>query len=256
MTSAPTANKWVTCHRPQPQAKLRLFCFPYAGGGASVYRRWAGELSMAAEVCALQLPGRESRIGEPAFDRIGPLVEEIARAILPYLDRPFIFYGHSMGAKVGFELTRLLRRELGLLPSHLFVAGCRAPHLPPRRLPIHGLPDPEFVEELRRLNGTPAEVLAYDDLMRLMMPMLRADIAICDTYRYSPAPPLDCPITAFGGLQDPDVCRQDLEDWRGHTNAAFALRMFPGGHFFHNDSGALLLGALFKDLHQLSRSLV
>lgn len=254
--STPIVNKWVTCHRPQPEAKLRLFCFPYAGGGASVYHRWAGELSMAAEVCALQLPGRETRIGELAFDRIEPLIEEIGRAILPHLDRPFIFYGHSMGAKIGFELTRLLRRELGVLPSHLFVSGCRAPHLPRRRQPIYELPDPEFIEELRRLNGTPAEVLAYDDLMRLMMPMLRADIAICDTYRYSPGRPLDCPITAFGGLQDPDVCRQDLEGWREHTNAAFNLHMFPGGHFFNNESSALLLRTLFKDLHQLSRAIV
>ncbi|HEV7906270.1 MAG TPA: alpha/beta fold hydrolase [Pyrinomonadaceae bacterium] len=224
-----------------------MFCFPYAGGAASVYRNWAKHLPSSIEVCPVQLPGRGSRMGEPFFRRIEPLVEAAAEALLPYFDRPFAFFGHSMGAIISFELARLLRREHKLLVTKLFLSARPAPHLPDDEPTTYNLPEPEFREELRRLKGTPQEVLEHPDLMALMSPMLRADFEVCQTYEYVPEPPLKCPITVFGGLQDEEVSREQLDAWRAHTDASFALRMFPGDHFFLHASAPMLLRLIAQE---------
>ena len=168
------------------------------------------------------------------------LVQTIAPFLLPYLDKPFAFFGHSMGALVSFELARLLHKEYKCSPSHLFVSGRRAPQVPDPDPPIHTLPNSEFLQELRRLNGTPEAVLQNDELMQLLLPTLRADFAVLETYVYTPQPLLDYPITAFGGLQDPEVCCEVLEAWRDQTRAAFSLHKFPGDHFFLHTAQSLL----------------
>jgi medium-chain acyl-[acyl-carrier-protein] hydrolase len=188
---------------------------------------------------------------EPPFTRIEPLIQALENVLLPALDRPFAFFGHSMGAIVSFELARLLRENNHLSSLKLFVSGRRAPQIPDSDLPIHALPEPEFLKELRRYNGTPEEVLNNTELMQLLLPTLRADFAVLETYIYAPAPPLDCPITAFGGLQDWKASREDLEAWREQTNAAFSLQMFPGDHFFLYSSETLLLQFLSQELHQI-----
>ncbi|PYS90392.1 MAG: putative thioesterase [Acidobacteria bacterium] len=246
-----SATPWLVINRPNPQARLRLFCFPYAGGGAATYHAWPGELPTEVEVCAVQLPGRASRSRESPYDRLKQLVEALAPAVLPYLDRPYAFFGHSMGALIAFELTRRLRREADTSPAHLFVSGRRAPQLPRTNPPIHDLPEAEFVQALRRLNGTPDEVLAHPELMELMLPLLRADFAAVGTYEYTPEPALACPITAYGGLQDHEVSRAQLEAWRTQTTGGFTLRMLPGDHFYLQTGRALLLRSLFRELHEL-----
>jgi medium-chain acyl-[acyl-carrier-protein] hydrolase len=251
MKTISTFNSWVTCPRPNPQAKLRLFCFHYAGGGALSFRTWLDRLPPYVEVRPIELPGRGIRLLEPPFTRIEPLIQAMENALLPALDRPFAFFGHSMGAIVSFELARLLRENNHLSPLQLFVSGRRAPQIPDSDLPIHALPEPEFLKELRRYNGTSEEVLNNTELMQLLLPTLRADFAVLETYIYAPAPPLDCPITAFGGLQDWKASREDLEAWREQTNAAFSLQMFPGDHFFLYSSETLLLQAISQELHQL-----
>jgi medium-chain acyl-[acyl-carrier-protein] hydrolase len=148
---------WLYRHKPNPKAKLRLFCFSYPGGGAHTYRAWADTFSEDVEICAVQLPGRGSRLQEAPFTRLQPMVEALALVLAPYLDLPFAFFGHSMGALIGFELARWLRSESNRLPLHLSVSGCPAPHLPRNRLPIYDLPEAEFIQQLRRLNGTPTE---------------------------------------------------------------------------------------------------
>src|SRR5262245_53644991 len=160
-------DRWFPSLRPGSDADVRLFCFPYAGGGASVYRGWAGCLPGSVDVCPVQLPGREARFREPPFARIGPLVEALAASIRPWLDRPFAFFGHSMGALIAFELSRRLQHEHGLQPVRLFVSGCAAPQVQTEREAIHALPADQFRQELRRLNGTPAAVLEDDELMEL-----------------------------------------------------------------------------------------
>ncbi|HEX5709308.1 MAG TPA: thioesterase II family protein [Pyrinomonadaceae bacterium] len=243
-------SQWVVRQRPAAQAALRLFCLPYAGGGAYIYRDWAEHLPAKVEVCPIQLPGRGNRLREAPATRMAPLVEAIAGAITPLLDKPFAIFGHSMGALIGFELARFLGREHGKVPSHLFVSGRSAPQVPDADKRTYDLPEPEFIEELRRLNGTPQEVLDHPELMQMMIPILRADFETIQTYEYQAGRPLDCPISAMGGIQDPDVTRQDLEAWREETSGPFTLRMFPGGHFLINTARPMLLQAITKELHQ------
>ncbi len=243
-----TRGAWLVSPKPNPRARLRLFCLPYAGGGAHIFRGWADSLPPSVEVSALQLPGRGTRLMEPPLTRMSPLIEAIAQALRPRLDKPFAFFGHSMGAMVGFELARALRREHHLEPAHLFVSGCHAPQIPDPN-PIHALPEIEFLRELRRLNGLPEEVLENTELLQLMLPTLRADCMITETYAYTEEPPLRCPLTAFGGLQDPLVGRAHLEPWRDETRGTFTLRMLPGDHFFVHTAEELLLQTLHRELH-------
>jgi medium-chain acyl-[acyl-carrier-protein] hydrolase len=233
-------NSWLICPKPNLRARVRLFCFPYAGGGSLIFREWCQELAPDIEVYAIQLPGRESRLQEPAFNRLQALVEELSQGILPYLNKPFVFFGHSMGGLIAFEVTRRLR-QWGLCPMHLFISGARAPHLPDLDPPIHNLPQMEFIKELRRFNGTPAAILENAELMELLLPTLRADFAVLETYTYTPEASLPCPLTVFGGLQDEIVTQDELKAWKEHTNQTFSLQMLPGNHFFLQQERARLL---------------
>jgi medium-chain acyl-[acyl-carrier-protein] hydrolase len=245
-TIAGAVDRWIPFRKPDPQSRLRLFCFPYAGAGALIFHKWSDALPRDIEVCPIQLPGRGTRLTEPPFTKLPGLVEALARVLVPLLDKPFAFFGHSLGALIGFELARQIRRQHGLHPVRLFVSAGRAPQIPHRARPIHTLPDNEFLTELRRLNGTPRELLDHEELMEVMLPILRADFALYETYLYSAEPPLTCPISAFGGLQDRKVSASDLEAWRSQTSASFSLRLSPGDHFFLKEP--LLLQALSQEL--------
>lgn len=253
MTIAPS-NPWVTYPKPNPHASLRLFCFPYAGGGALSFRGWPDRLPPTIEVCPIELPGRGMRLREAPFTRLSLLVEAIAQSLLPHLDKPFAFFGHSMGALISFELARLLLRANGCSLTHLFISGRRAPQIPEPKPPIHRLPETEFLEELRHLNGTPEAVLANEELMQLLLPTLRADFAVLETYTYRLEPPLNYPITAFGGLQDPDVSCEMLGAWRDQTSTTFSLQMLPGDHFFLHTAQPLLLQSLNQALNRITVS--
>jgi medium-chain acyl-[acyl-carrier-protein] hydrolase len=211
---------------------MRLFCFPYAGGGASIYRNWQESFPTPIEVCPVQLPGREGRLREPLFTDITTLVEATAQALHPYFDKPFAFFGHSMGALISNELAHLLRKEEAVAPTHLFVSGHRAPRFKSREAITYNLPDDDFIEELHRLNGTPRQVLEHSDLMSIILPLLRADFEVCGTYSYSHKQPLECPITAFGGMSDNELPREKIAAWRDYTSGPFSMRMLPGDHFF------------------------
>jgi medium-chain acyl-[acyl-carrier-protein] hydrolase len=250
MTTLPKTNAWVIFPKPNPEARLRLFCFPYAGGGASIFRTWPSDLPAAIEVCAIQLPGRENRLREQAFTHLTPLVETLAQVLRPYLSLPFAFFGHSMGTLIGFELAREFRRQRLPSPLHLLVSGRRAPQLLDDEPPIHDLPEPEFVAELRRLSGTPEAVLQNAELMQLLIPVLRSDFAINETYTYTPEEPLGCPISAFGGTEDEETTQEDLAAWREQTRVSFRLQMFPGDHFFLNSIRTPFIQALAQDLYR------
>jgi medium-chain acyl-[acyl-carrier-protein] hydrolase len=242
------ATRWLPSFRPNPRASLRLFCFPYAGGSNLIFREWPADLPAHVEVCAVQLAGRGGRLYEKPHTKMEPLVPDVAQALQPYLDKPFAFFGHSMGALISFELARWLRRQDKPEPLHLFVAGHGAPQIPATDPYTFDLPEAEFIEELRRLNGTPKEVLLHTELMQLRMPLLRADFELTQTYTYTAEPPLTCPISAFGGLADEEVKRELIEQWREQTRSSFSLSMFPGDHFFLNTARQQLLHTLSREL--------
>ncbi|MDJ0702187.1 MAG: thioesterase II family protein [Leptolyngbyaceae cyanobacterium MO_188.B28] len=242
-------NIWVNCPCPNPEARLRLFCFPYAGGGASIFRTWAAQLSPEIEVCPVQLPGRENRFNHLPFRQLTCLIQTLLPALLPEFDRPFAFFGHSLGGLISFELARQLQRQnFSQQPLQLFVSACRAPQLPPIDQPIHQLPEPELIQALHQYNGTPEVLLQDAEMMALMLPMLRADFSLSETYSYVPLSPLHCPISAFGGLQDKYVSWEDLAGWSSQTFGNFTQRMFQGNHFFLKPKQEELLQAISQDL--------
>ena len=207
-------------------ADLRIYAFHHAGGSASGYL-WRKFFPEEIEVCAIQLPGRESRFLQAPITRMAAVVDELSPILASTMDLPFAFFGHSMGALIAFNVTRRLRASGAPLPRHLFVSAHRAPHLPRRGL-IHALPDKEFLERLgdSRLAALDAE------LREIFLPIVRADITVCETYRHEPAPALPVPITAFGGHEDHMVDEAELRGWAEHTASAFDLQMYPGGHFY------------------------
>jgi len=217
---------------PRQLGNLRLFCFSYAGGSEHVFRTWGKVFPPSVELCPILLPGHGVRMNEPLHKALEPLAESLTTALLPYLDKPFAFFGHSMGALLSYSVACKFRNRDAALPKHLFTSAYRAPHLFPRRKPMHELPDTEFIKALRDFGGTPMEVVQDAELMAMLVPILRADFSVCDTYQYEPAEPLPVPITAIGGLDDNNVHRSDLDAWAEHTTQSFTLHMLPGDHFY------------------------
>src|SRR5581483_2872426 len=247
MSKVLTSGSWVKINS-ETRRRVRLFCFPYAGGGSSAYFSWMSAISPDIEVCPVQLPGREDRLSEAPFTYIEPLVEELAQALTPHLAVPFALYGHSLWALISFELARHLRRQNGPAPMHLFVSGCPAPQLPATDAPISQLPDEEFIQALRRFNGTPDTVLQDADLMQVLLPLLRADFALYEHYTYVPEEPLACPISACGGLQDFRTTRAAVEAWRLQTSHKFMMRMYAGDHFFIHTKRKVFVQGIRQDM--------
>ena len=238
---------WFPVLKPHPNAALLLICFPYAGGGTAVFRAWPDALTEAIELRVAQLPGRGPRLREKPLVRMGTLIETLVEALCPLLDRPFAFFGHSLGAIVAFEVACRLR-DRGLVPAHLFVSGNIAPQLSDPAFPIHGLPDDAFLRELEELNGMPQAVLDSKELLEILLPVVRADFTLLENYTYDSRPPLHCPITAFGGLEDPRTTKSGLESWRTQTIESFDVLMLEGDHFFLDTKRPLLLDAIASRL--------
>jgi medium-chain acyl-[acyl-carrier-protein] hydrolase len=238
-------------HRPatRPNAIMNVFCFSHAGGTASTFGLWPAGLPSWLEVWAVQLPGRGSRWQEPPINTIPALVDALIPALLPHLRRPCAFFGHSMGAVLASEVTRTLVKRGSLAPHHLFVSGHRPPHMPRAEPDLHALPDSKFINEIdRRYGGVPGELLDSPDMLALLLPALRADMAALETFQPSRHAPLPCPISAFGGAQDPVVPRSHLEGWRDETDGLFRVRVFSGGHFYMNSQLDALLGEITATL--------
>ena len=225
-------DRWLLVPQRKPAASMRLFCFPFAGGNGSIFMPWANRLPIDVELNAVQLPGRGARIGEIPLDNIPQMARACADALAPCLDRPFVFFGHSMGAMLAYELTRELRRRNLPLPQQLMVSACRAPHCAPGREAIHHLPKAQFLSALADLKGTPEAALANPELMDLLEPVLRADFTAAETWHYKPEAQLPISIAAFGGDQDHWVTAAAMAAWRDHTSAGFWHQNFAGDHFY------------------------
>src|SRR5690349_11525411 len=244
-------SPWIVQPKPNPNAAMRLFCFPYAGGAPHIYRDWPDNLPPFIEVCAVQLPGRGNRLREQSYTSFKTLVPDAATALRPLMDRPFAFFGHSMGALAAFEVARVLRDCGNRQPEILFVSGSRAPQLPREGMKTHDLPDDEFIEELRRLNGTPEEVLDHPELLEIVLPLVRTDFAVTESYEYVEQPPLNRPLIVFGGLADTEVGRERLEPWSRQTSDRFKLVMLPGDHFFLHSQQRTMLNMIARELQEL-----
>lgn len=240
-------SHWISCRTPRSGTRLRLFCFPYAGRGASTFRDWVRDAPEWLDVCPIQLPGREGRWGEEPFSRLEPLIDVLCHELAPCFQRPFALFGCSMGAIIAFELARALARR-DRTPVHLFTAARRAPGRPESCPPIHHLCDDEFIRQLGRYAGTPSEVLDSPEVISVYLPSIRADFALCERYVYRRGDVLQCPVTVFGGRTDPHVSLDDLADWRSVAASSFALQMFDGGHFFVHSQGTTLLRAIASQL--------
>jgi medium-chain acyl-[acyl-carrier-protein] hydrolase len=247
-TRAPARRgDWIVRHGANEDAELRLFCFPYAGGGASIFRSWADALPDTVQVFGVQPPGRETRMVEPAHTRLTELIDSLGPAVLAHLDRPFAFYGHSMGALVAFELTRWLRRHGHPQPERLLLGAFRAPQLRNPNIKIYHLPD-EVLKVVLRTDGTPQRILENEELMAVILPTLRADFELCDTYQHEVQTPLDIPFSIFAGNDDVRVSANDLRGWSEQTVSRCRFRRLPGGHFFLHSTPDLLIEAVSNDL--------
>lgn len=233
---------------PTAEARARLFCFAFAGGSAGVFRGWNKAFSNV-EIVGVQLPGRENRHRENLLVRMDDVVAELVAVMRETADLPFAFFGYSLGSLIAFETTRALRREKLPLPRRLFVAASPAPQHEHAREPlVHRLSDVDLIAEMRRFGGTPDAVLASRELLNLLLPIIRADFELLETYRCEPDRPLEIPISAFGGIDDVEVAPHQLAEWSEQTAAGFNMRFFPGDHFFLKSAQDQLLAAVALEL--------
>lgn len=244
----PYENQWLFVPRRSARPRARLVCFPYAGGNANLFRSWPDDLQASIEVWAVQLPGRGARFGDPAFTRMAPLLDGLEEVMIQSLDTPYALFGHSMGGLVAFELTRRLRRRGAPLPVHLFISGREAPDVPD--VAIHALPDDEFIAALSDYGGMPENVLREPELMKVLVPVLRADFAVFETWKHVKEEPLDTPISVFGGLDDAMLPLPHIEGWSAQTRGKFAMHLFPGDHFFLQTVQPALLAVVAQALER------
>jgi surfactin synthase thioesterase subunit len=224
--------KWIEYLKVNPDCDLRIFCFHYAGGSASMFFPWCKSLPEYVELAAIQWPGRESRFGETLVTSMHAIIQDLFEEFKLLLDKPFIVFGHSIGAIASFELAMKLYNCSVRLPEHLIVSGCRAPHLPLRRKPISNLSDDKLISELMHFNGTPKEIFAHKESVELFLPIIRADFTVSETYNYLKEEPLPVKITAIHGQNDTIVCEADVEAWAKHTTDEFRKFTIRGDHFF------------------------
>lgn len=239
---------WIEHLSPLRRQMLRLFCFPYAGGGAHVFCNWQRHFPSEVDLCLVHLPGRGKRIAELPFTQFRPLLYNITNVILKHAQGPFALYGHSMGALISFEVARELRRRGCPMPQALFLSGRRAPTIPSREGPTFNLPHDQFVARLKKFNHASQQLLDDPELLALFLPLLRADFEVVDSYIYASEPPLPCPIHVYGGLQDEFVSADGLREWKQQTSSDCEYRTFPGDHFFIHSAADQFLRVLRSDV--------
>jgi medium-chain acyl-[acyl-carrier-protein] hydrolase len=229
-------RNWFIKFKQKNNPSVRLFCFHYGGGSASTFSPWAQDIAEGAELIAIQLPGREGRYNEPLLYTVSEIVEQLCINFNEYLGLPCIFFGHSLGALIAFELICALRKNGMIQPKHFITSGTKAPHLPFNKQHIHDLPDSNFIDELRKFNGIPNAIIEDKELISIFLPIIRADFHIFETYKYFSGEPLSLPITALGGLNDDTFDHKDLLKWKEMTTCSFKYYFLQGNHFFIKSS--------------------
>ena len=241
-------RRWLPARRPGAPGRMRLFCFPHAGGSSAAFHGWAAALP-ELDVCAVEYPGRWMRLRERPFTKVTLLATAIADDLADLLRDRHAFVGHSYGALVAFEVARELRRRGRAATEHLIVSSARAPHLLPRPDPIHALPDAQLLSHLaRRYGGLPQSLVDDVDVLQLLVPIIRADLTAFETYTFTEEPPLRCALTAMRGRDDCTVDEQLLNGWQLHTAGSFSAHTLAGSHFFTGTSWSETLRIVRREL--------
>jgi surfactin synthase thioesterase subunit len=233
-------KKWFVIPKPNINADLRLICFPYAGGSASTFLSWIQTLPPNVELIIIQAPGRGARIGELAYSDMHILINDLVEIIPDFLNKPYIFFGHSLGSRIAFELMNQLKILNHSLPQHFIASGSRGPQIQCLKNPIYNLPREEFIAELKRLNGTPQAVLENKELMDLFLPLLKADFEIADRYLYRGNVRFNCDVSVFGGEDDIDINLSMLNSWGDFFTSDAEVHFLPGNHFFIDSHSSLV----------------
>jgi medium-chain acyl-[acyl-carrier-protein] hydrolase len=244
-----TTRNPVSIRSPNPAARLRLFCFPYAGGGSATYRDWSAWLPADIEVATVQLPGREWRIQETPVEDMRALAADAMAGIRGHLDKPYALLGTSMGGLLIFELARLLREQAESQPVCLLPFACGAPHTPETEL-FHSLSDDALISEIRNFGVMSDELTDHPELVDLVLPILRADCIAHETYKYIETEPFDFPIWVYGGMGDETMDRERLDAWSVHTRGESCVHMLNGGHLFVEDRSELLMQSLVRRIYK------
>jgi medium-chain acyl-[acyl-carrier-protein] hydrolase len=237
-------SRWVKRWGPRSALRLQVLCLPHAGGSACTFRSWADKLPSHVEILAIELPGRGTRFSEPPVDDLYAIVKPLSVELAAMLERPFAIFGYSMGAIVGLELARRLRRRSQLEPAAFLLAGRNAPWVPSPLPDFHQLPDRELKAALRNLGGTSDAVLGSEELMNLFLPVIRADLAAVENYRYRTEPPLRCSMRVYAGIRDPLVSAEGLAAWSREVSGDFQVRRFSSGHFLLQEAEAAVVAAI------------
>lgn len=217
-----------------------------------MYSSWRHKLPQEIEICPVQLPGRGGRIKEQAYCSLPEMLDSLMPALVPFLDRPYVMFGHSMGALISFETARRIKQYGHRNPSLLIVSAREAPQCAfSCYKERHLLNDDELIAELFELNGTPPGILGNRELMEILMHTVRADFALCETYAYDEAIPLECPIVGFGGIDDNTVTLEGLQQWKEQTTTYFSLHILPGDHFFLNSYESQLLKVVTEEIRRV-----
>ncbi|KTD46056.1 Linear gramicidin dehydrogenase LgrE [Legionella quinlivanii] len=236
-----TRSDWLFIPKPLAFPRLRLICFPYAGGNASIYKSWGELLPNNVELIAIQPPGRSNRVSEHAFSDMNELMKDLLPSIKNAIDIPYILFGHSLGSRISFELMCQLNKIGAPLPIHFIASGSRGPYIPCTKKAIYNLPENEFIKELIKLNGTPKELLENKELMALLLPTLRADFELSHKYYPSSENTFNCPLSVLGGTEDTEVTPSDLQSWEASFASSATIHMIPGDHFFIESNRHLVL---------------
>ncbi|MFC5743019.1 thioesterase II family protein [Dyella tabacisoli] len=239
---------WFTTLKQASASRLTLVFFHHAGGNSGFYRELSKLIASDVRIVAIDLPGRGKRFNEPLIDDLDHAADEIEQALLrervAVPTHSLVFFGHSVGAKLAFAVTQRLERAGAVVPAHLIISGSRAPHLPRLKPMTHDLPKSELIRELHNYGSTPESVLADDDLLDLLIPMLRSDFKMAEKYLHKNTAPVACDLSVFGGDADNTVESESLYAWSGHTKGSCEVQLFPGGHFFLHQDEYKIAGAI------------
>lgn len=235
----------------RPDAKIRLFCFTYAGASVQAFINWNTYVPDFIEVIGFELPGHGRRLVESAPCRTSQeAAKYIADTLEPVLDRPYALFGHCLGAVLAYEATRILKDRGVRQPIHLLASGARGPHCGIPIGNVKHMNDDQFIDHFNRVYGASMDILRSPQLGPLVLPVVKADAYMTQEYCYSPGAPVDYDITAIAGEKDPDITTEQMQAWRQHTIGKVTCQFYPGNHFFFLDHGREVLADFSRVLAQ------